>query len=62
MLALQRAIARGELAPDLDMDLAMHVVQGPLISMRIVDDSDVSNGNLEHLIDMTVKALGAVES
>ena len=62
VLALQRAIARGELAPDLDMDLAMHVVQGPLISMRIVDDSDVSNGNLEHLIDMTVKALGAVES
>ena len=39
----------------------MHVVQGPLISMRIVDDRDVSDGKLEQLLDMTMKALGVVE-
>ena len=62
VLALQRAIARGELAPDLDVDLAMHVIQGPLISMRIVDDRDVGDEELEQLLGMTMKALGTVES
>ena len=57
VLALQRAIARGELAPDLDMDLAMHVIQGPLISMRIVDDRAVGDDELERLLDITLAAL-----
>ena len=58
VLALQRAIARGELAPDLDMDLAMHVIQGPLISMRIVDDREVGDDELERLLDITMAGLG----
>ena len=58
VLALQRAIARGEVAADLDVDLAMHVIQGPLISMRIVDDSDVSDDELNRMLDMTMGALG----
>ncbi len=41
-VALQRAIARGEIAADIDVDMAMHVIQGPLISQRIVDNSEVS--------------------
>ena len=50
VLALQRAMARGEVDPDLDIDLAMHVIQGPLISIRIVDDRDVSDEELLSLI------------
>jgi hypothetical protein len=59
MLAPRRAIARGELDADIDVDMAMHIIQGPLISQRIVDNSDVSESDLERILDMTVRALGA---
>jgi AcrR family transcriptional regulator len=58
-VALQRAIARGEVDADIDVDMAMHIIQGPLISQRIVDNSDVSESDLERMLDMTVRALGA---
>lgn len=58
-VALQRAIARGEVDADIDVDMAMHIIQGPLISQRIVDNSDVSDSDLERMLDMTVRALGA---
>ncbi len=58
VLALQRAIARGEIDPDLDVEMAMHLIQGPLISMRIVDNSEVSDRDLDTMLDMTVQALG----
>ncbi len=60
-VALQRAIARGEIDPDLDIDLAMHIIQGPLISQRIVDNREVSEDELERMLDMTVRALGVVD-
>ena len=37
----------------------MHVIQGPLISMRIVADDEVSEHDLDTMLDMTVAALGA---
>jgi AcrR family transcriptional regulator len=58
-VALQRAIARGEIDADIDVDTAMHIIQGPLISQRIVDDNDVSEIDLARMLDMTVRALGA---
>jgi AcrR family transcriptional regulator len=58
-VALQRAIARGEVDADIDVDMAMHIIQGPLISQRIVDNSDVSDSDLGRMLDMTVRALGA---
>jgi len=39
--------------------VAMHIIQGPLISMRIVANDEVSDHDLETMLDMTVKALGA---
>ena len=57
-VALQRAIARGEIGADIDLDLAMHIIQGPLISQRIVDDSEVSEHDLQRLLDFTLRALG----
>lgn len=59
LIALQRAIARGEVAAEIDLDMAMHVIQGPLISKRIVDNSDVTPRDLDLMLDMTVRALGA---
>jgi hypothetical protein len=61
VIALQRAIARGELPPTTDIELAMHVIQGPLVSKRIVDNSDLTDDELDTLLDMTVRALGATE-
>ncbi|MEZ5349057.1 MAG: TetR/AcrR family transcriptional regulator [Microthrixaceae bacterium] len=59
VIALQRAMARGEIDPNTDVDMAMHMIQGPLISMRIVDDSEVGDRALDTMLDMTVRALGA---
>lgn len=57
-MALQRAIARGEIAPDTDLDMAMHIIQGPLISTRIVDNSEVAESELDAMLTMTARALG----
>jgi len=60
VVALQRAIARGELPPTTDVEMAMHFIQGPLISRRIVDNSDLTDEDFETLLDMTVRALTGV--
>ncbi len=39
--------------------MAMHIIQGLLISQRIVDNSDVAEIDLARMLDMTVRALGA---
>ncbi len=57
VMALQRAIAPGELAPTTDLDLAMHIIQGPFISKRIVDNSDINSDELETMVDMAIRAL-----
>lgn len=63
VLALQRAIARGELPATTNIELAMHAIQGPLISRRIVENSDLSDDEFETLLQMTYRALvGAAPS
>ena len=57
VVALQRAIARGELPPTTNIEMAMHVIQGPLISKRIVDNSDLTDDEFETLLEMTFRAL-----
>jgi len=57
VVALQRAIARGELSPTTDIELAMHVIQGPLISKRIIDNLDLTDDEFDTLLEMTVRAL-----
>ena len=62
-VALQRAIAHGEGCADLDVGMAMHVdfIQGPLISQRIVDNSEVSESDLARMLDVTLRALGTAD-
>ncbi len=57
MIALKRAIARGELDPSTDLDMAMHMIQGPFISMRIIDNADIDSDEIETMVDMAVRAL-----
>lgn len=61
-LALQRAIGRGEIDPEIDVDLAMHMIQGPLISKRIVANEEVGAADLGRILDMTLRALGAADA
>ena len=35
----------------------MHVIQGPLISRRIVDNSDLTDDECDTLLEMTFRAL-----
>ena len=57
VIALQRAIARGEIPPTTNVEMALHLIQGPLISKRIVDDSALTEAEFDSLLDMTCRAL-----
>lgn len=57
VLALQRAIARGEVPATIDIPLAMHLIQGPLATKRIVDGDVVGPAELDTLLGWIVRAL-----
>lgn len=57
VIALQRAIARGEVPPTIDIPLAMHLIQGPLATKRIVEGDVISDAEFDTLIAWTVAAL-----
>ncbi len=57
VIALQRAISRGELDPTTDLDMAMHIIQGPFISKRIVDNTDITPQQIETMVDTAIRAL-----
>ena len=57
VIALQRAITRGEVAADLDIDLAMHLIQGPFTSKRIIAGEELSDAEFETLLNQIVRAL-----
>jgi AcrR family transcriptional regulator len=59
VIALQRAIARGEIPPTIDIPLVMHLVQGPVMSIRMLDDEPVSDEQLETLLGWVLRAIGA---
>jgi AcrR family transcriptional regulator len=58
-VALRRAIERGELGPDTDIDLAIHTIQGPLISRRAIGNEAVDEASFEALLTATLRALRA---
>ncbi len=57
VIALQRAIGRGELEPAIDLEMAMHIIQGPFISKRIVDNTDINSNEIETMVDLAIRAL-----
>ena len=58
VVAIQRAIARGEIPPTVDVEMALHLIQGPMISKRIIDGTELSDDDLETMVDMVVRGLG----
>ena len=55
--ALQRAIARGEVDPDIDLELAIDMFEGPLIYRRILLDETVTPQMLEQMVDFVLRAV-----
>jgi len=56
-IAIQRGMARGEVDPNLDLELAMYFVQGPFVAKRLVELSDFTEREVEFFLDLVVKAL-----
>jgi AcrR family transcriptional regulator len=56
---LQRAMRRGELAPDTDLEIALDLIGAPVYWRLTVRDADAEPGYLDKLADMLVRALGA---
>ncbi|MCZ8380131.1 TetR/AcrR family transcriptional regulator [Mycobacterium sp. CPCC 205372] len=54
---LQRAMRRGELAPDTDLDIALDLIGAPVYWRLTVRDADAEPGYLDKLADMLVRAL-----
>jgi AcrR family transcriptional regulator len=61
VVALQRAIARGEIVPTINIEMALHIIQGPLMSKRIVDNAELTDDEFETLLAMIVRALGTTD-
>lgn len=59
VVALQRAIARGEVPATIDIPLAMHLVQGAFTSQRLFDGPTLTPAQFDQLIDWVVAALAA---
>ncbi len=56
-IAIQRGMARGEVDPGLDLELAMYFVQGPFVAKRFVELADLTDDEIEFFLDLIVKAL-----
>ncbi|MGV0837046.1 TetR/AcrR family transcriptional regulator [Mycolicibacterium thermoresistibile] len=56
---LRRAIDRGELAPDIDTDIALDLLAAPVYWRLTIRDADAEPGYLDKLTDILMRALGA---
>lgn len=56
-LVLQRAIARGDIDPEVDLELALQFVQGPFVAKRVIENEDVTDRDIEVLLDFVCRGL-----
>jgi AcrR family transcriptional regulator len=56
---LRRAIERGEIRPDIDLELAQDIFGGPLYFRGIILDEDFSPDYGQRLTESTLRSLGA---
>jgi len=54
---LQRAIARGEIDPDIDLGVAMHLIEGPLLSATVLQRRRTSDEMISRMVARVLKAL-----
>ncbi len=55
--AIQRAIARGEVDPAVDLELVIDMFEAPLIYRRILLDETVTPQTLEQMVDFVLRAI-----
>lgn len=56
-IILQRAIARGEIAPDIDLTVALHLVEGPLLSATVFQRRSIGHEMMLTMVTRVLKAL-----
>jgi hypothetical protein len=56
---LRRAIARGELPQDLDMELALDVLAAPIYWRLVVRQAEAEPDYRDRLVEYALRALGA---
>lgn len=56
-LALQRGMARGEIDPMIDIELASTMVEGPFVARVLHERGDFRPGEVDRIVDLLVKAL-----
>lgn len=56
-IAIQRGIARGEVDPEVDVETAMYFVQGPFVAKRLIEIGDLTDREVDGLLDLIVRAL-----
>ena len=61
-IVLERAIARGELPVDLDLELAVDLVMGPIMLRLMFEDADISPAEFRKIVQVALKGLGATTS
>lgn len=54
---LQRAIARGEIDADIDLEMALHLVEGPILSASLMQSLPVGDAAFRDLVSRIVRAL-----
>jgi AcrR family transcriptional regulator len=55
-LVLQRGIARGEVDPEIDLEVAMHLVQSPFVAL-IVEDEELRDRDVDAYLELIGRAL-----
>lgn len=56
-VVLQRGMARGEVDPNIDLELALQFAQGPFLGKRLVEDEDISDRDIDLFVDLVARAL-----
>ena len=56
-IAIDRAKARGEISAELSLETALHMIQGPFFSKRMVENAEPDPDEFDALIAMIVAAL-----
>jgi AcrR family transcriptional regulator len=57
LVLFQRAMARGELAPDTDVKLALTTIAGALMHRIFIEQEEVTEAFLERLIDLMLRGM-----
>lgn len=54
---LQRAIARGEIDPNIDLEIGLHLVEGPILSANLMQSTPVGADGFDDMVNRIARAL-----